>query len=755
MNLSKIKEYFILVDGSSYLYRAFYALPDLKNSSGQSTGAIYGVINMIFNLLKNYNPKHLVIVFDAKGKNFRHDIYPKYKIQRPVMPCELQVQIEPLHRLIKALGIPLISINNVESDDVIGTLSKKIYEEDDIHILISTSDKDLAQLVNERTFLIDTMKNKVLDVAGVKEKFGVFPEQMIDFLSIIGDKSDNIPGLYKVGPKTASKWLEKYDSVDNLIEHSDEITGKVGDTLRSGIDQLHLSRKLIKLKTDIDLDFSLDSLCRKSFNTKELYRLLNQLEFKKLLSEVYVKDTNNVAQNPNDISYKIIQKEEDFDFINELRKGKCYAINVEYFNTKSETCVLGISFCTENEKLFYVPISHKTDNTSVQLDKHTIFQKLKKVFEDKNNIKIMQNLKLHTKILDQYNVEVRGQKFDVLIESYVINSSNDNNISKLTSEYLGYDVINFEDVLKKTSFSDIDMHDVARYSTENVKAVFNLHKIFWEIINHDPKLHDIFTKIDAPLVDVILDLEKNGVCVDKKLLENQSLEFEKKIKELESIVFASTGEEFNLSSPKQLQSVLHDKLGIPVIRKTSKGQPSTSERVLKQLSFKYPLVKLILEHRKFSKLKSTYTDALPKQIDSKGRVHTSYSQIGTITGRLTSFKPNLQNIPVRTKEGKKIRQAFVCPLNKKIVSADYSQIELRIMAHLSQDENLIEAFSKGADIHKLTASEIFNVSLDKVSNEQRRKAKAINFGLIYGMSAYGLANQVNISNGSKGIYRYF
>lgn len=734
---------FILIDGSSYLYRAFHALPPLTNSKGQPTGAVYGVINMIRKLLADYDPKYVAVVFDAKGKNFRHDLYPAYKAQRPPMPPDLQVQIEPLHELIKLMGLPLLIIEGVEADDVIGALAVRA-EQQGMDVLISTGDKDMAQVVSENINLINTMNNVVLDVKGVNQKFGVTPEKIIDYLALIGDSSDNIPGVPKVGPKTAVKWLEEYGSLENIIGHADEIAGKIGENLRASLKQLPLSKELVTLRLDIVLGLDPKDLPRGVANNKKLAELLQNLEFKKWLAEVVTKET--ITDN-----YQIILQAKDFNvWLAKLTAAPSFAIDTETTSLDAITAeIVGISFAINPHEAAYVPLVHDYIDAPKQLDRDWVLSKLKPLLEDPQKIKLGQNLKYDMEVLANYNIAMQGIEFDTMLESYLLNPNGRHNLDILALQHLGVNTIHFKDIAgvgkKQLTFNQIKLDKAAPYAAEDVDIVLQVHAKLWPEIAKYPKLIKVFTEIDMPLLPVLATLESNGVCIDTALLKEQSKVLATRINELEQEAYRLAEQEFNLASPKQLQEILFSKLKIPVTKKTPTGQPSTAENVLQELALDYPLPKIILEHRSLVKLKSTYTDALPQQINPRTkRVHTSYNQAVTATGRLSSTNPNLQNIPVRTVEGRKIRQAFIAPPGEKIISADYSQIELRIMAHLSKDPGLLKAFAGGDDIHQATAAEVFDIPIIQVNQEQRRKAKAINFGLIYGMSAFGLAKQLNI-----------
>ncbi len=735
----------ILIDGSSYLYRAFHALPPLTNSKGKPTGAVYGVVNMIRKLLEDYDPEYVAVIFDAKGKNFRHEMFPEYKAHRPKMPEELQQQVEPLYELIEALGLPLLVIDGVEADDVIGALAKQA-EQDDMNVLISTGDKDMAQLVSDKITLINTMNNAILDIAGVKKKFGVMPEQIIDYLTLIGDSSDNIPGVPKVGPKTAANWLEKYGSLAEIINHADEFTGKIGDNLRASLDQLPLSKELVTLKLDLDLNIQLQDLRPSEPNNNKLIEQVQQLEFKKWLTELLQQETPKIANN-----YQVILQQDDFEkLLQKLHKAEQFAIDTETTSLDPILAKLvGISVAINIGEAAYIPLTHDYLGAPEQLDRDKVLAQLKPLLEDANKIKLGQNLKYDWQVLANYDIHMQGIGFDTMLESYLLNpNSSRHSLDVLALQYLGINTIKFADVAgsgkNQLTFNQVDLDQAAPYAAEDADVVLKLHEYLWPQITAEPKLEQVFNDIDMKLLPVLAHMELTGVCIDINFLAKQSHELATRITELEREAYKLADEEFNLASPKQLQEILYNKLKLPITKKTPKGQPSTAENVLQELALDFPLPKIILEHRSLSKLKSTYVDALPKQVNPKThRVHTSYNQAVTSTGRLSSTNPNLQNIPVRTAEGRKIRQAFIAPPGCKIVSADYSQIELRIMAHLSQDDSLLKAFTNGDDVHKATAADVFGVNIDQVTKEQRRSAKAINFGLIYGMSAFGLAQQIH------------
>jgi DNA polymerase-1 len=761
----KKNEQLILVDGSSYLYRAFHAIRELSTSKGQPTNAIYGVINMLRRLIKDFQPKHMAVVFDSKGKTFRDDLYDQYKANRSPMPDELREQIEPLHNLIKAMGLPMLIIDGVEADDVIGTLAKQSTEAG-MDCLISTGDKDMAQLVNKHVTLMNTMDNTTLDPQGVVDKFGIPPELIIDYLTLMGDSSDNIPGVPKVGPKTAVKWLNQYGSLDDVISNAENIKGKVGENLRDFLEQLPLSRQLATIKCDVELPADPQSLIINPPDTEQLKTMFGELEFRTWLREVLSGDSNNSLTNTTDKSrasantdadYQIVQDEKTFKhWLKKLKQAKLFAFDTEttsldYMQAK----IVGVSFAVKAGEAAYVPLMHKVKHEDPeggdQLDRDFVLEQLRPLLEDPKQAKVGQNLKYDMSVLANYDIQLRGIEFDTMLESYVLDSTaTRHDMDSLALKYLDHQTIRYEDVagkgVKQVTFDQVPIATAGPYAAEDADITLQLHQTLWPELEKEPRLASLFREIEMPLLSVLSHIERNGVLVDAKMLAKQSSELAKRLEEIKLESFDVAGEEFNLASPKQIQVILFEKLGLPVLKKTPKGAPSTAEEVLVELALDYPLPKLILEHRGMSKLKSTYTDKLPERIDpDTGRVHTSYHQAVASTGRLSSSDPNLQNIPIRSEEGRRIRQAFIAPKNHTILAADYSQIELRIMAHLSGDEGLLKAFAAGEDIHRATAAEVFGMSVEEVSNEQRRSAKAINFGLIYGMSAFGLGRQLGIT----------
>ena len=754
----------VLIDGSSYLFRAYHALPQLVSSKGQSTGAIKGVISMIKKLMKDYPDSHIAVVFDAKGKTFRNDLYKEYKANRPPMPDELRSQIAPIHDIVRLMGLPLLVVADVEADDVIGTLAEQATKQK-MNVLISTGDKDMAQLVTPHVTLINTMNNLMMNEAGVLEKFGVRPDQIIDYLALVGDTSDNIPGVPKCGPKTAVKWLTAYESIDGVVENAGDVAGKVGENLRAFLDQLPLSYQLATIKTDVELESSVDQLKLATPDSEGLLSIYTELEFKNWVNELNTsgQSTEEDAVSPaNDLhqDYDIVLTMPAFDeWLKRLADAEVFAFDTETTSIDyMEARIVGISFCCETGKAAYVPLAHDYDGAPEQLGLEEVLRKIKPLLEDSSRTIIGQNLKYDMSVLANHGIDVKTKIFDTMLESYVLNSvASRHNMDDLALKYLGVSTVHFEDIAgkgaKQVTFNQIDIEKAGHYAAEDADITWCLHEVLWPRLQAEPSLESVYSNIEIPLVPILSRIERGGVLVDEDQLHQQSRDLEKRLAELQQEAFGLAGEEFNLGSPKQLQGIFFEKLGLPVIKKTPKGQPSTAEPVLQELALDYPLPKVIMAYRGLSKLKSTYTDQLPKQIAATtGRIHTSYHQAVAATGRLSSTNPNLQNIPIRTEEGRKVRKAFIAPAGYKLMAADYSQIELRIMAHLSQDAGLIEAFNNGLDIHKATAAEVFGVSLDSVADDQRRSAKAINFGLIYGMSAFGLSRQLNISRGDAQDY---
>lgn len=755
--MAKQKSPLILVDGSSYLFRAFHALPPLTSSKGQPTGAIYGVINMLKKLVDEYQPEHMAVVFDAKGKTFRNDLYKEYKSHRPPMPDDLRTQIDPIHQIVDALGYPRIVVPNVEADDVIGTLARQA-EALGYDVLISTGDKDLAQLVTDKISLINTMNNHLSTPDSVLEKFGVPAEQIIDYLALIGDTADNIPGVPKVGPKTAAKWLTQYESMDNIIAHADEFKGKVGEYLRDSLEQLPLSYQLATIVCDVELEQGPNELALTPADTDSLIELYAEYELKTWLAELGGSTAGTPAgglasTTPTiETDYQTVLTQADFErWLEQLQKADEFAFDTETTSLNyMQARVVGVSFSIEAGKAAYVPFGHDYEGAPTQLSEETVLGSLKPLLEDPDKNKLGQNLKYDMHVLQNHGIQLQGISNDTLLESFVLDSTKRHDMDSMASRFLNHETIHFEDIagkgVKQITFNQIDLEKAGPYAAEDADITLRLHQNISSQLSSEPGLLKVYQDIELPLMPIIQHIERNGVKVDADMLSTQSQQLAERMFEIEQAAYKEAGEEFNLGSPKQIQAIFFEKLELPVIRKTPKGQPSTAEDVLQELAENYALPKLILEHRGMSKLKSTYTDKLPQQIDATtGRVHTSYHQTGAATGRMSSSNPNLQNIPVRSEEGRRIRQAFVADEGNCILAADYSQIELRIMAHLSADKSLLTAFREGKDIHRATAAEVFGVELDEVETEQRRAAKAINFGLIYGMSAFGLAKQLGVT----------
>jgi len=741
----------ILVDGSSYLFRAFHALPPLENSKGQATGAIYGVINMLRKLVDEYQPEYMAVVFDAKGKTFRSDLYKEYKANRPPMPDDLRSQIEPIHQIVDALGYPRIVVPKVEADDVIGTLARQA-EADGYEVLISTGDKDLAQLVTDKITLINTMNNFVSTPQSVIEKFGVPAERIIDYLALIGDSADNIPGINKVGPKTAVKWLAQYESVDNIIAHADEFKGKVGEYLRAGLQQLPLSYQLATIVCDVELNDAPKDLQLKPANTENLKSLYAEFELKTWLTELDGESTSGAQAANIKTDYQTLLTREDFDnWLTQLKQANEFAFDTETTSLNyMQARIVGVSFSIDVGKAAYVPFGHDYEDAPQQLSEKIVLGGLKELLENPAVKKLGQNLKYDVHLLENHGIKMRGISDDTLLQSYILDSTKRHDMDSMATRFLNHSTIHFEDIAgkgkKQLTFNQINLEEAGPYAAEDADITLRLHQCIHAQLEAIPELLSVYNDIELPLMPIIQQIERNGVKIDAQMLADQSYQLSERMQEIEKQAYEVAGEEFNLGSPKQIQHIFFEKLKLPVIRKTPKGQPSTAEDVLQELAEEHELPRLILENRGLSKLKSTYTDKLPKQIDSKtGRVHTSYNQTGAATGRMSSTDPNLQNIPIRSAEGRRIRQAFIADAGNCILAADYSQIELRIMAHLSADESLLTAFKEGRDIHRATAADVFGMKLEQVETEQRRAAKAINFGLIYGMSAFGLAKQLNVT----------
>lgn len=785
----------LLVDGSSYLYRAFHAMPDLRNEANEPTGAIHGVLNMLRRLHKDYPADYCACVFDAKGKTFRDDIYPEYKANRAAMPDDLRLQIEPLHEAIKALGWPLIMIDGVEADDVIGALAKQA-ESQGIRTIISTGDKDISQLVNEHITVVNTMRDAfrktddVLDIAGVEKKFGIPPSLMIDYLTLIGDKVDNVPGVEKVGPKTAVKWLQEYGSLDGIIAHADEIKGKIGENLRAALPWLPTAKELITIRCDIGIQEDLTHLAPRALDKPKLIELFDRFELRSWKRDVEKMDGNGIIptgisnapvsqatheakQNTANLFAASVNTEREYETILtteqlDLWLEKISTAELVCFDTETTSLdpmtakIVGMSFSVEAGKAAYLPLTHDYFDAPEQLPFQETIAKVKPILEDANIKKVGQNLKYDKHVLANHNIALNGIAHDTLLQSYVLESHRSHGMDDLAMRHLGIETIHFEDVAgkgaKQVGFNEVTVESASEYAAEDADITLQIHGTLYPYLKDDEKLNFIYSQIEMPSMEILYTIERNGVLIDADMLNKQSHELGMRLVELENKAYELADQKFNLGSPKQLQEILFDKLGIKPIKKTPSGKPSTDEDVLQQLALDYPLPKVLLEYRGLAKLKSTYTDKLPKMINrNTGRVHTSYNQAVAITGRLASSDPNLQNIPVRTAEGRRIREAFIAPKGSQIVSADYSQIELRIMAHLSKDEGMLQAFANHEDIHRATAAEIFGVDRDAVDSEQRRYAKVINFGLIYGMSAFGLAQNLNIERSAAQNYieRYF
>tara|TARA_R110002096_G_scaffold263262_2_gene456846 strand:+ start:25216 stop:27957 length:2742 start_codon:yes stop_codon:yes gene_type:complete len=759
----------VLIDGSYYLFRAYHAIRDLTNAQGEPTNAIYGVINMMQKHLTEGGPDYFAIIFDAKGKTFRNDLYADYKANRPPMPDDLVCQIQPLHDLIRAMGVPLLMIDGVEADDVIATLSRQAASKG-IKTVVSTGDKDLAQMVNDRIHLINTMSNSYLDPAGVEEKFGIPPELIIDYLSLMGDTADNVPGVPKVGPKTAVKWLKQYGSLDEIISRAGEIKGKVGENLREFMPQLPLSRELVTLKYDVELDFTPEELVITAPDNSALKEMYQRWNFRTLLSQLEENDgrpepsgkkalgptktaTTTTETNSTEPVYETIFSTEQLDqWISRLESASLISIDTETTSLDyMQAEIVGVSFAITENHAAYVPLQHDYAGAPEQLSLTSALERLKPILENEDIKKIGQNLKYDLEVFANYDITLRGIEHDTMLASYVVNSTaSRHDMDSLALRYLNIETTHYEDVAgkgaKQIPFNQISIEVAAPYAAEDADIVLKLHRVLSSDLEQHAELKRVYNNIEIPLLTVLARIERNGVVIDSDMLMQQAHDLTGRMQEIEIEAHNLAGETFNISSPKQIQTILYEKMALPILAKTPKGQPSTAESVLQELAEDYKLPRLILDYRSLSKLCSTYTDKLPQMVNPKtGRVHTSYHQAVAATGRLSSSNPNLQNIPIRTPEGRKIRQAFIAPPGYTMVAADYSQIELRIMAHLSGDKGLLEAFARGQDIHKTTAAEVFSVAIDDVDNDQRRAAKAINFGLIYGMSAFGLAKQLGVS----------
>ncbi len=756
----------ILVDGSSYLFRAYHALPPLTTSDGRPTGAIKGVIGMLRKLMADYPDSPIAVVFDPPGDTFRNELYADYKANRPDMPDDLRAQIKPIHELVAAMGLPLIVEPGFEADDVIGTLAREAEARGE-SVLISTGDKDMAQLVSDRITLVNTMTDTVLDADAVQEKFGVPPERIIDLLALAGDTVDNIPGVEKVGPKTAAKWLTEHGDLDALMAAADAVKGKLGENLRAALDQLPLYRELATIRCNVELDFGPEELAIREPDQEQLLGHYRDLEFKGWITEAssaLEADGHEDASAP-EANYAIVLEQADFDrWVERLRKAGRFAFDTETTSLDYMRAELvGVSFAVAAGEAAYVPFGHRYVGAPDQLPAKTVLDALKPLLEDPDIEKIGQNLKYDMSVLARAGIELAGVRYDTMLESYVLDSvGTRHNMDDMALKFLGRSTTSFTDVAgkgaKQLTFDQVGLEQAGPYAAEDADVTLQLHELLWPRLEAEPSLVRVFDEIEMPLVPVLSRIERNGALVDARLLKQQSAELAELMQELEAKAHEEAGGEFNLGSTRQLQQILYEKLGLPVIRKTPGGAPSTAEPVLAELAHDYPLPRIIMDYRSLAKLKSTYTDTLPRQIDpDTGRIHTSYHQAVAATGRLSSSEPNLQNIPIRSAQGRRIRQAFVAPKGRVLLAADYSQIELRIMAHLSADAGLLAAFADGLDVHRATAAEVFGVDLADVSADQRRNAKAINFGLIYGMSAFGLARQLGIARGEAQAYieRYF
>jgi len=761
----------VLVDGSSYLYRAYHALPALQTSGGMPTGAIHGVVAMLRKLLREHDPRYFAVVFDAPGRTFRDDLYAEYKAQRPPMPDDLRLQIEPLHTLIRALGLPLLMIEGVEADDVIGTLARAA-QRDELPVIVSSNDKDLAQLVGDGVTIVNSMsaEDRVLDRDGVLRRFGVPPERIVDYLALVGDSVDNVPGIPKVGPKTAARWLQQYGSLDEVVAHAGAIGGKVGESLRAHLDRLELGRELLRIRTDVALACAPRALVPAEPDTAALKRLYGELEFRAWLSELLEAERAAPAAGGHGCGdgeprYETVLDLERLEhWLGRLRAAATFALDTETTSLDyMRARLVGVSFAVTAREAAYVPFGHDYPGAPAQIPAREVLGRLRPLLEDPALGKLGHNLKYDMSVLANHGVDLAGIACDTMLESYVLDSTaTRHDMDSLALKYLGVRTVHFDEVAGKgasqVSFNEVPVEAAAPYAAEDADVALRLHQAFWPRLSAEPGLQALFRDIEMPLLPVLSRMERHGVMLDTDMLLAHGDALGARLLDLEQQAWVLAGGRFNIGSPKQLQAVLFERLQLPVLEKTPKGQPSTAESVLERLALDYPLPRVILEYRALAKLKSTYTDKLPLQVNPRtGRVHTSYHQAVAATGRLSSSDPNLQNIPVRTAEGRRIRQAFIAPEGASLLAADYSQIELRIMAHLSGDERLLAAFAGGEDVHRATAAEVFGVGLEQVSTEQRRAAKAINFGLLYGMSAFGLARQLGTDRGAAQHYidQYF
>ena len=764
----------VLVDGSAYLYRAFHAMPPLTNSKGQPTGAIYGVVNMLRRLVADYQPRYMAVIFDASGKTFRDEIYSEYKSNRASMPDDMRLQIEPLHKVVQTMGFPLLSVTGVEADDVIGTLCVKASEKG-FKTIVSTGDKDMAQLVNENVTLVNTMTSTSMDVAGVKEKFGVPPEQIVDYLALVGDTSDNIPGVPSCGPKTAAKWLAAYGSLQSIIDNAEAVKGKIGEKLRDAIPHLPMSYELATIRLDVELDTSVEQLTLSEPDAQALAALYEDLEFKTWARELAdgmsplqtraaqggaPAKPDTPAASSADNQYETITSMEELDrWIEQLETATLFAFDTETTSLDyMQAQVVGLSFALSAGQAAYVPLAHDYDGAPEQLDRDAVLAKFKPLLEgDKRNL-VGQHIKYDINVLANHGVNLVNVAHDTMLMSYVLDSTaTRHDMDSLAKKYLNVATIKFEEVAGKgkaqKTFNEVDVQVASRYAAEDADITLQLYEALWPRLKSESTLLALYEEVEIPALHVLSRIERTGVRIDDAMLAKQGDKLAATILDVKAAAYEDAGREFNLGSPKQIGEIFFEEKQFPVIRKTPKGQPSTAEDVLEQLALDYPLPRLILQHRTLTKLMSTYIEKLPSQINpGTGRVHTSYNQAVASTGRLSSTDPNLQNIPVRTEEGRRIREAFIAADGYRLLAADYSQIELRIMAHLSEDDGLLAAFEQGLDVHKATAAEVFGVPLEAVEADQRRSAKAINFGLIYGMSAFGLAKQLDIARGEAQQY---
>jgi len=749
----------VLVDGSSYLYRAFHAMPNLANSRGEATGAVYGIVNMLRRLLREYDTPYFAVVFDAPGKTFRDRLYSAYKANRPPMPDELRSQIDKVHTVIRALGLPLLSIPDVEADDVIGTLARMATAHG-METLVVSGDKDLAQLVDASVRMCDSMKDVVYDAEGVEAKFGVPPERIVDFLALVGDTSDNIPGVPKVGPKTAVRWLKEYGSLDRLVAQAGSVSGKVGENLRASLDQLPLSHQLATVKCDVALEEGPADLKIGTPDEDALRQLFAELEFKTWLAELGGLNEADQEDDRDSAQYEIVLDKKALSrWLKRLSDAPLFAFDTETTSIDAMRArIVGVSFAVAPGEGAYVPLAHDYLDAPQQLNREDVLEALRPLLEDPDQEKVGQNLKYDCTVLSHHGISLAGMRFDTMLESYVLDSTGSrHDMDTLALKYLGHKTISYEEVAGKgkgqLSFNEVPLEQAGPYAAEDAEVTLRLHQVLFERLRQEQGQRELFERIEMPLVPVLSKIERTGVRVDGDMLAAQSAELAERISELEAKAYEEAGAAFNIASPKQIQEILFERLELPVLAKTPKGQPSTAESVLVELAEQHELPRLILEHRGLSKLRSTYTEKLPALVNpDTGRVHTSYHQAAVATGRLSSSDPNLQNIPVRTAEGRRIREAFVPAPGMRLIAADYSQIELRIMAHLSADEGLLSAFEKEEDVHRATAAEVFGTPVEEVSSDQRRSAKAINFGLIYGMSAFGLARQLGIERGQAQEY---